>query len=434
MIQQTSQKKEKPGASEFRLFTTYVSANRKLPDVALNGNLGIFHGWAIELTELFEELGYEGFEKGLEALQQKHIDINIALSTPDVKADEQEADKYFEFLEFGDLKTLPAPEWIIYRFLPTKGVNFIYGPAGEGKTYLLTGLNGAVATPDMNWQGLATRHGHCIYIAAEDIDEVAQRFIGFANYHQLKDIPNLHIFPASLQLVKDTPKLIESLKHKYGDIDIAMITVDTLAMCSLGVEENSTKEFSAVIASLEALWRTFSCCVVAVHHTGRNGEIRGTSSMDGVAYSMIKVKKADESVLIHAEKMRRGKAFEDFTLDWVTVDVPGVFDEMGEQATTGVLIRSDRNTAADPSKITNFQREILVHIQNFGGTEVPRIEVTKACQIGRNNEKGFNNAVSGLIGKGLLKWGKEKQRVFYTVTQTGLAVLAEKTASRQQVQ
>ncbi len=410
--QQQSKINTAPGATEFRLWATHILDHQTLPDVALNGNMGVFHQWAFDLTELYEELGYQGFVTGLEALQRKHKEISIALSSP-----EEEADVHFEFLEFGDLKTLPVPEWMIYRFLPTKGVNFVYGPAGEGKTYLLTGLNVAVASPELNWQGLATRHGHCIYIAAEDIDEVAQRFIGCANYHQLKDIPNLHIFPASLQLVKDTPKLIESIKHKYGDIDIALITVDTLAMCSLGIEENSKKEFDAVTASLEALWRTYNCCVVAVHHTGRNGEIRGTSSMDGVAYSMIKVKKADESVLIHSDKMRRGKAFEDFFLDWETIDVPGAFDEMGEQVTTGVLIRSDRSSNTDPCKITKLQQEILEHIHNLGGKDVSRTELMKACLIEQARERSFINAISGLLGRGLISMLKQKQRTFYNLVE-----------------
>lgn len=332
------------------------------------------------------------------------------------KSKHQKCDANLEFLEFTELQMLPAPKWLVYRFLPTKGVNFLYGPAGEGKTYTAIGLNIAVASEEIRWAGLATKHGHCIYIAAEDIDEVAQRFIGCANYHQIEDIPNLHIFPAPLQLTHDTPRLIESIKNRYGDINIAMITIDTLSMCALGVEENSKREFDAVTAALESLWRTFDCCVVAVHHTGRNGELRGTSSMDGVAYSMIKVTKADESVLLHSTKARRGKGFEDFYLDWENVDVPGAVDEMGEQVTTSVLISSSRS-ATDTDKLTKLQREILEHLHNLGGTDIPRTELMKACVTDPAKERTFINTISALSGKGLVKISKIKQRTYYSLTE-----------------
>src|SRR5437588_566543 len=103
-----------------------------------------------------------------------------------------------------------------------------------------------------------------------------------------------------LSLAKDTPRFMAALDKRYPNANIALFVVDTLAMCSLGVDENSKKEFDAVIGSLEMIWRKYNCCVVAMHHAGNNGDMRGTSSMDGVAYSMIEVAEVDDNVRLHS--------------------------------------------------------------------------------------------------------------------------------------
>lgn len=325
------------------------------------------------------------------------------------------------FLEFRDLKSLPPTEWLIYGAIPNKGTNFAYGPSGEGKTFVAVGIAASVASDSVPWMGRITRHGHVIYIAAEDVDEVAQRFIAWSIYHHIEDLPRLHIFPAPLQLVEDTPKLIETIEQTYGDIDISLIVVDTLAMCSMEIEENSKKDFDKVIKSLESLWRTFKCSVLAVHHTGRSGDkARGTSSMDGASYSMMLVKKVSGSIKIHCDKMRRGKAYEDFTLDWVTVELPGRFDEMGKPITTGVLISPPQQTQpaatkADVTKLAKLQEDILRNIVALGNINISRVELVKACDVEESDKKTFIRAVSALVHDGVITMTKQRQRTSYSL-------------------
>ncbi len=371
--------------------------------------------------------GLSGFNNALNSLIALKPRIDFLLdsiaTTEQDQAEQEEQEQYFTFLDFKDLRNLPKPEWLLYEVLPTKGVSFVYGPAGCGKTYVAVSMACSVATETTQWMERATKHGHVIYIAAEDIDEVAQRVIAWADQHHIDDIPNLHFFPCPLKLATDTDKLIASLEHQYGQLDIALIVVDTLAMCSIGVEENSKKEFDAVTGSLEMLWRKYNCCVAAIHHSGRNGEIRGTSSIDGVAYSLIKVAEVDDNIMLKSVKKRRGKHFDDIYLDRKIVEVPGEYDEIGQPVTTCVLVKSDRTAAADPTTLTKLQKEILQHTSNLGGIEVPRVDVMKACQIDRNHEPSFCNAISVLLQKGLITMRTEKKRTFYTLTNSAKELL-----------
>ncbi len=379
------------------------------------------------LNESLKMDGPDGFERSKVVLFNGNPNLAHAYATYSEESETPES-KLFEFLEFKGLANLPKPEWLLYDVLPNKGINFLYGKEGCGKTYVATGIAVAVASR-LAWLGRATKHGSVLIVAAEDIDEVAQRFIGAAHYYALDDIPNLHIYPAPLSLATDAEKLIESLDFHYPDAQPLLIIVDTLAMCSIGIEENSAKEFGMVIGALEKLWRRYNCCIIAVHHSGKNGEMRGTSAMDGVAYSKILVEEVDENIRLHSVKKRRGKPFDDIYLDRKIVEIPGQLDEEANPVTTCVLIKSDRVQGADPAILTKLQQEIIQHLTNRGGVDVARTEVLKACLIERGKDRSFCNAISGLIQKGILKQAKEKQRTLYslmkTASETGTDVLTE---------
>lgn len=402
-------------------------------------------GEAMEIIESLEKALGEGNELGIERVYRSlHKDIEIKCKAsgkpnwltelrsksipprPETEGEKQEEqeEETFKFLEFKDLRSLPKPEWLLYNVLPTKGVSFIYGPPKSGKTFVMVTIAGSVASENINWMDFATKHGHVIYIAAEDIDEVARRFIAWAEVNKISDLPNLHFFPCPLALAKDTPRFMDAIDRRYPDAKIVLFVVDTLAMCSLGVDENTKKDFDAVLGSLETLWRKYNCSVVAVHHSGKNGEMRGTSSMDGIAYSKIEVSAVENRVALKCKEKRRGRAFDDIWFDEQIVQMD-TLDEMGFPEVARVLVKSDGTTSSNKAeKLTKLQTAVLQHIYNFGGTKVPRTEVMKACEIDRSHESSFVNAVSILLQKEYLEPPYvEKQRTYYTLTSSAIELL-----------
>jgi hypothetical protein len=346
---------------------------------------------------------------------------------------EDQDDSSFRCLNFNELTSLPEPEWLIYDILSSKGLHYLFGKPGCCKTFVAIGMACSVAldlttvdnqlnlmhapTPDaFHWCGRQTKHegGHVIYIAAEDIDEVAQRALAWAHYHQVADIPNLHFFPCPLKLATDTPRFMEALNRQYPDIRIALFVIDTLAMCSLGIDENSKKDFDAVLNSLELLWRTYNCTVMAVHHAGKNGGMRGTSSMDGIAYGIINVSEEDDSIVLKSIKKRRGRKFEDIYLERAIVET-GRYDENGHIATTCVITRSDKQAQTDAEKISTFQQTILDVIVALGGQDIARVDVIKEADIGESRMRSFNNAIKALNQKDHITLTTIKNRTFYTL-------------------
>ena len=347
---------------------------------------------------------------------------------------QEQDENSFRCLDFHELMALPDPEWLIYDVLSSKGLHYLFGKPGCCKTFVAismacsvamqlpgtTDISNKVYAPDspdaFHWCGRQTKHegGHVIYIAAEDIDEVAQRALAWARYYHVADIPNLHFFPCPLKLATDTPRFMDALSRQYPDIKIALFVVDTLAMCSLGVDENSKKEFDAILNSLELLWRTYNCSIMAVHHAGKSGGMRGTSSMDGIAYGIINVCEEDDAIVLKSVKKRRGKKFEDIYLERTSVET-GSYDEHGHLATTCVITRSNKKAPTDAEKITEFQQAILDVIVALGGQEIARVDVIKEADIGDSRMRSFNNAIKALNQKDLLTLTTVKSRTFYTV-------------------
>lgn len=424
-IEDYRNKKQPPNERQKAFISTasLIRSGNPPPIEEINKLFGDYRAMASELRRIRMEGNEEDFDTAYDAMSIDHTllkDWRLAIGVPAEEREEEE----FKFLEFKDLRSLPKPEWLLYNVLPTKGVSFIYGPPKSGKTFVMVTVAGSVASENINWADLATKHGHVIYIAAEDIDEVARRFIAWADVNGINDLPNLHFFPCPLALARDTPKFIDAIDKRYPDAEIVLFVVDTLAMCSLGIDENTKKDFDAVLGSLEILWRKYSCSVVAVHHSGKNGEMRGTSSMDGIAYSKIEVSAVENRVAVKCKEKRRGRAFDDIWFDEKIVQMD-TLDEIGFPEVARVLVKSDGTTSTDTiEKLTKLQRAVLQHTSNLGGSHVPRTEVMKACEVDRNHEPSFVNAVSILVQKGYLETPYiEKQRTYYTLTSSAIELL-----------
>jgi hypothetical protein len=344
--------------------------------------------------------------------------------------EDEEFDSHF--LEFKDLATLPKPKWLIYDVLSSKGINYLVSEPKKGKTYVAISMACSVAMElpgdraiaammeaenTLNWCGQVTEHGHVLYIAAEAIEDIAERVTGWAKYHGVPDIPYLHLYECPIQLATDTERLMRALDRRYKDADFKLIVVDTQAMCTIGLEENSKKDFDPVVAATEALWRKYNCCILIVHHAGRNGHIRGSSAMDGATYTLLEVSPVDEHLVLKCLLKRLGKNWEsDMYLDWKTVEMD-YLNQKGEPATTSVVVKSDWKAESDAERLSAFQQKVLDVIQTLGGKDVPRIAVMQEMGIkkGAAEESNLKNATKALITKKLMKSGKLGRNVSYTL-------------------
>lgn len=402
----------------------YIDRHHSAPSAY--GDVGRMRDGIEALIEAIED-SLDAYKEERKRFINSNPRVMIALATSGTSEQEEDDEFDADFLEFDQLATLPKPEWLIYNILPTKGINFLVSAPKVGKTYIAVSWGCTVAlepsgnrTKDtlnadiLNWCGRATRHGHVIYVAAEDIDDIAQRAIGWAKYHHIKAIPHMHFFKRPLQIKDEHERFMNALDRRYKDADIKMIIIDTLAMCTSGIEENSKKEFDNVIRAVEMLWRKYNCCILIVHHEGRNGKIRGTSSLDGVAYTLMDAEAVDDKLVLKCTLKRRGKKFDDIYLDWQTVEL-GYLDEEGNPATASVVTRSDFTPDSDGVRLTKLQQNIVDVIIALGSKNVARRVVMAECHITEKQERSFRNAINALINMNILVMEKKGRESYYSI-------------------
>jgi hypothetical protein len=334
--------------------------------------------------------------------------------------------RYFKkhFLTYKQLDTLKPPEWLIYNRIPTRGISFLIGKDGVCKTTTAVSMACAIAS-GIDWAGLPTRHGKVIYIAAEDANGTGPKFRAWCKHHNIADMPDFLLFNDSISLdaYNETLDMIEYITHEYGKSDIKLVIVDTLALCTSGVNENSKSDMDEVIRSIYRLWKAFSCSVLVIHHTGVGSErLRGSTSMDGVSSATLRVEHIDDRVGISDAKRRYGPPQQTLYLDKVIEEIDGL-DEAGLQKTQLVLTKAQNQIQHIPGILTKRQKEALLLIYEAQDHSMQQSGLQAAMSISKQNAS--SNIVSPLRAKDFITILSDGAINILTVTRKGERYLVD---------
>ncbi|MET0705362.1 MAG: AAA family ATPase, partial [Tardiphaga sp.] len=83
---------------------------------------------------------------------------------------------------------------------------------------------------------------------------------------------------------------VEAIAAK-ANAPIASIFVDTVSRVLPGAKENQQEDMSLFVGACELLQHRFQCLVIGVHHTNKNGGIRGSTVIPGAGDFMIETRR-----------------------------------------------------------------------------------------------------------------------------------------------
>ncbi|MGY3265166.1 AAA family ATPase [Lysobacter sp. HA35] len=243
-----------------------------------------------------------------------------------------------------DRKNLRPSEWAIRRVLPTECTALLYGGWGTCKTFTAIDMAGCIAN-GLDWHGKATRQGTVFYLAGEGEGGFARRLAAWETANNastaniaFREMPEVRD-PAQLDLLATR---IDSLAAERGEP--RLIVLDTLFTALNGGDENSGRDMGQVFAAMKRLRQRFRCAVMAVHHTGKQGEdARGHSSMPAGVDVQLYLKAKDAALELSNPKQKDGKKHACIFLTTESIQIPGLVDDDGEPETSLVI----RAPAAD---------------------------------------------------------------------------------------
>ena len=193
-----------------------------------------------------------------------------------------------------DLKNLTMPSYLMAEYpIYSEAFNLIVGASGGGKSFVALDIAGRIALEKT-----------VIYVAGEGLAGYAGRWEAWKNFHQV-NTASLYFYKEALQMMDD-----QALINFVGILkqhNPYLIIIDTLARSAVGVDENSARDMGMFVHACDVMRAELQCGLIVVHHTGKSGDIRGSTALYGASDAVVSVSKLDGLVRVSNRQDHGGK-------------------------------------------------------------------------------------------------------------------------------
>lgn len=262
------------------------------------------------------------------------------------------------FIPRSELRNRPGASYLIPDFVSGDGLTVASGPSGAGKTFGALAFAKAIADGDRVF-GRQAKQGAVAYIAGEGDFDINERLTAL-EIHSGKTTADefFSVLDYGPDLIAEVDDVIAKVKSL--PVVPVLLILDTLHTTFSG-EENSAKEMGAYIRALHKIREATGAAVLVIHHHGKNGTVRGSSSLVAAANTHLEFEPtANDGVILKCGKQKSRRAFDPIRLKKIPValgeptsilDVPigeittltsFVFEVDKEPVKTGGLPEADR--------------------------------------------------------------------------------------------
>ena len=195
------------------------------------------------------------------------------------------------------LRNLPQPATLITSLMDVDTLALLYGRRGSYKSFLALDWAMCMAY-GRRWHFQAVTAGPVLYVCAQGAHGVDQRIDAWKRHNGvIGDTDELDTLPEAIKLL--SPSSAGELADVARDIGARLVILDTWARCTVGGEENSTKDMGLAIEQADVIRRRSGACVLAVHHSGKDStaSARGSSALEAAFDSVFEVSATDDVVI-----------------------------------------------------------------------------------------------------------------------------------------
>lgn len=220
----------------------------------------------------------------------------------------------FRVLDIVDIMTRPAPRWLVARHIPVQGVGFLYSEPGIGKSFwtLDMALHIAFGLPEWNGDPIdAGDDTSVLYIAAEGSYGFRNRIRAWLKHRGISgdQAKRFKMIEQTINFMSpdDIQKLLRTVKGVVG-LRPCLVVVDTVSRAMPGADENLQKEMTLFVRACDTLRDAYSCAVIGVHHAGKQGDMRGSTVLNGAGDFVFRLSRKKGATVGHieCEKMKDG--------------------------------------------------------------------------------------------------------------------------------
>ena len=231
-----------------------------------------------------------------------------------------------------------APQsWKVPGWLPSDSLIAVYAAPGIGKSFYALTLALEVARGG-EWVGTPLEETPVLYVAAERFTVLRDRAEAWSESTENPIPENLlwHGTRPAPQLTN--PSHIAALVKLIEAEKVGLVVLDTYAMMTQGVEENSSKDTGVIMESLSQLRAaTNGGAVVIVHHAGKDSSkgMRGSSAFLGAVDLTIEIASGGDGQI--SATVRKSNAGAEPMPEWYKIESVNLSVIAGEARTSAVL-------------------------------------------------------------------------------------------------
>lgn len=200
-----------------------------------------------------------------------------------VLADEIRTFSFKQVLEYVD-----DTEWIIKGFLPHKGVAYIVGRPGTGKTTIALGMCTSLALNKnyLDWSSSEGKTYKVLFLSLEmQIEDVNQFYTGLSSNFSEEEIStldtNFHTYasPEKIKFYQPNSPILGKLLRKLENLKPDILLIDS-ASYSLAANLSNEEEVKKSIELLDMIRDKYSCSTLFIHHTRKEPPGHGYRESD----------------------------------------------------------------------------------------------------------------------------------------------------------
>ncbi len=207
----------------------------------------------------------------------------------------------FKFSTLGEVMTRPDPEFLIERVLVAGATSLLTAKHASFKSFIALDMALCVAT-GKPWHGFKVKRGAVVYIAAEGAAGIKKRARAWLDYHDEATPENFLVLDVPVQIADEATRA--AFIAEVLALEPALIILDTLARCAVGLEENSSKDMGNFADALGKLAHATGAHILTVHHNNKGGDYRGSSAVPAAVDTHLSLERKGDTVTLEILKQK----------------------------------------------------------------------------------------------------------------------------------
>jgi hypothetical protein len=224
----------------------------------------------------------------------------------------------FHFEDEAEQDAAAEPSWMIPEIFPDMATVLLVGATGSFKSFIAQHMAFSIAAGTKEGPFAAVRSGPVFYGAHEgrrELKKIRRAAWKAANSID-RGIP-FYVARAPLVAFEDQCEMFKAeirarLSEHPPSEKIALIILDTVAKCMVGLNENDAADIGKFVRFCDELRDEFECSVLAIHHLGKDAErgSRGSSALQAGMDTILQMVRTPGTKLVTLKVMQHKDADE----------------------------------------------------------------------------------------------------------------------------